>query len=311
MTKMAVADGVREAEEIARNNDGRLPRAKVIREINPNLLYAIYNHPQAFAHIPRGFQRNKRGSVERSVELARQLAAANGGKLPCHVDLAKDYPGLVHAMYRAPEAFAGIPRAERSRRRAVVLDAFVRQAEELARANGGSLEVTRKLQAQHNALVLAIRRNPEAFAHIPRIRRDMRSIEEHVRGAERIAAGNGGRLPAPATMKKEHSRLELAMRRQPEAFAHIPRESKIVRISEYRQLAEKLAAENKGNIPSVSSLIRMSHRNLEWAIYRRPDAFAGMRQELQDSACRLVGLRTFLADGSMIDIKVSSDSTND
>jgi hypothetical protein len=200
--------------------------------------------------------------------------------LPVYSDLFKLDRNLAVATVRHPDAFAHLPRAPYTARKIKWLSALVKEAEQLAAQTYGVLAITQQFQREHNSLTMAIRRNPKAFAHIPRTRRKMRTIAEHVQHANTLAAHNDGKLPADSVLRREHPALREATKEHPEAFAHLKRKSLHTSIQEYVEQAGELALKHEGVIPSCSWLRKNGFWNLGTAIYNRPHKFAGMRQEV-------------------------------
>jgi hypothetical protein len=286
---MYLPDRVKQAEALAEEYEGILPRTSVLKEKNPQLLQAIHRTPAAFAHIPRA---KLHRTPSQWVALAEELAARNGGKLPTNKDLMTENLALSRSIYRYPELFAHIPRAEWTRAKQERMGQYVALAEQLALENGGTLRITREFQDRHNALTCAIRSNPEAFAHIPRFRRRTRSLENHVTIARQLAESNGGSLPPHSVLKRSYPALRTMMQTHPEAFADIPKTSLIKTLPEYVQQAKDLAAEHGGVLPSGTWLRKNGYENLEATIYRRKDVFAGIQQQVLRAGGRPPGIRT-------------------
>ena len=285
-----LAHHVKEAEALALLNGGKLPRYRDLVRRYPTLCGAMTRDPDRFAHIPRSTV------LGDQVAKAEAIAAANGGWLPAHTDLLNVDCNLAFAVYKHPDRFDHIPRAWVKRRQKRAAE-YVAEAEALAKLNGGCIEITLKFQAAHSALTQFMRRCPETFAHIPRKRRKMRTLEQHVKTAERYADKNGGSLPTRCMIRKTDNSLYIAMGRRPDLFAHIPKDRARERkgVAFYVTLAEKLAKENGGAIPHFSWLVKNgtnNETNLAYVIIRRPECFQHLVQEVRNGHGKLVYLRT-------------------
>lgn len=287
MSYVRLADRVKQAEEIAHKNGGKLPRMKAVQALDHKLADSIYRHPEAYQHIPR------RRSLDEYIILAEEIAKGNGGKLPVFVDLFAINHNLAHATMKHKDAFAHIPRAPYTARKAKRIAAYVKQAEALAKKNGGELLVSQELQTKYNAMVCALRKNPEAFAHIPRIRRVTSTFEEHVQLAEKLARENGGNLPAASILRKNYQALGQAVQKHPTHFLHLKQDVLMTPLEEHIAVAQRLAKRNKGILPHGGWLVRNGFRKLEAMMYRHPERFKGIKQELCDSLQRRISVRTY------------------
>jgi hypothetical protein len=276
-TYVRIEERVREAERIAAANGGVLPRQTVLHQTNQALTTAMHRYPERFEHIPTESRVNK--SLEEHIKLAERLAAENGNLLPRYKHLREQgHISLTHMMYRHPDAFAHIP-SENHKSKQLRQEHYVQLAERLAKEHGGQLNVTREMQKQHNALVVYMRRRPEAFAHIPRVRRENTSREDHVRHMEQLASQNGGQRPMTSVLRKDHPKLFAALRNYPGSFAHIPAERKKTPASDRVTRLEQIAADNGGTLPPAHQ-IRKIDRNLYSFIYRRPDLISHIPQQV-------------------------------
>lgn len=177
-----LAEAVVFAEEVAAKLGG-LPLGL---SKQANWLYTqINNNKQAFAHIPRQMEtvviggvefEKKKGKLtpEESVAFAEEIAAKLGGLPP---GLDRQAPWLLQQIVKDSGAFAHIPRQVETviindvefqkRKGRFTLAEGVAFAEEVA-AKLGALPALNKKQA--GWLIQQIRNNPEAFAHIPRLK---------------------------------------------------------------------------------------------------------------------------------------------
>jgi len=288
---VSLQERVAQAEQIARENGGLLPRFSVLMEHWPALAQAIARGKVAFSHIPR--EPNLHRKLEDHVRAAEEIAQKNNGLLPSYSDLLQMDRRLAEVVRDRPEAFKHILRARTIHQQKLRADR-VAEAERLAEAAGGVLECTAEFQRQHNALVMYMRRHPDAFAHIPRRRRTTRVLEQHVRDAEALAASRGGSLPAPGALRKINTPLNEAIRRHRAAFAHIPREGNTRLRGDdliaYVTVAEDLARQNGGILPHAGALRKLNN-NLLSTIYRHPEMFAHIPHEVRDSRGNVVEIR--------------------
>lgn len=109
------------------------------------------------------------------------------------------------------------------------VEAWVRIAEELADEDG--LPRERELaDAGYKALVCAIRHHPAAFSHIPRVAPKVKSVEKWIETAETLAREHGG-LPSKSWLNKNgFSGLSDALRRRPDAFAHVKKPRAVIAV---------------------------------------------------------------------------------
>lgn len=282
-----LADQVILAEQLAQEQGGSL-RVTDLKADYPTLVSAIYRHPESFAHINL-LKRQSPGSREAYMQAARDLAALNGGVLPAHVDLLRIDPKLSYYIANHKEEFAGFERGHTAARMERITSA-VAEAECLAAASGGELFISKEFHAQHNKLVLTMRRYPEYFVHIPRRRRNIVALNARVKEAEALAAANGGVLPHQGVLRRDYESLRTAMTKNPEAFKHIPRQVKRRNSHDLVVRAEAIAAANNGVLPHASALEKIDH-SLAITIYRRPELFGHLRQEVRDSKGHLLMVR--------------------
>jgi hypothetical protein len=285
---------VQRAEELARQHDGQLPPYMTLLRVDPRLAGATRRHPKAFAHLQQSKRTKFADRKAMYVQQAEAIAAKNDGVLPVPTDIAYSNKKLAAVVAREPELFAHIPQAERTKSRQKHLEACIKEAEEAAAQNGGALNITQKFQDENPTLTMMIRRNPKAFAHIPRVRRRYHQIEQYVGIAETLAKKNGGKLPPKSKLVTgRYPWLLASIRNHPHLFTHIKRERLntpfTVRVEQAKALAEK----NNGVIPHYSWLQRHGHAAVGNAIYSRRDLFKGLRQEVRDGGGRLIGIRTY------------------
>ena len=108
-----------------------------------------------------------------------------------------------------------------------------------------------------------------------------------------------GILPSPKWLiTNGYASLHGAMQRHPEAFAHIQQASRSPRgrtPEEWAAIAEELAAEHGGSLPSAYWLLRHGHQGLAAAIRRFPEHFTDLRQEKADPPKNWVSIAEQLA----------------
>ena len=270
---------VPEAERLAAENGGVLPNTKWLRRNGyRGLPLAVRNRPELFAHI------KQKKIVGRSPEewvLEAERLAAERGTLPNNTWLRENgCSGMVTAMSNSPGLFAHIEQDENSRR---TPEEWVPVAERLAAENGGVLPGENRLcENGYAGLPSTMRNRPELFAHIGQNKRLLRSMDEWVAVAERLAAEHG-RLPSNRQLKKDgFGGLRKAMNKRPELFSHIKWahiEQNIRRTpEEWVPVAERLAAENGGVLPGETWLRENGYGGLPLTTRNRPELFAHIGQ---------------------------------
>ena len=261
------------AEQMAKKNGDVLQTQQWLIENDlGSLVQAKRHHPDLFDHIPQ--EPHKRGrSPEKWVPVAEQEAKKNGGKLPINARLQENgLLGFIQARRAHPDLFDHIPQESHKRSRSP--EKWVPVAERLAEENGGILQNATWLSKRYSGLYHDLIANPEAFAHIPRQRR--RTLEEQVAAAKQLAKENGGVLPQNLG-KKGHHGIVQAMRKHPESFAHILQQQYRFTLKEYVSIAEQLAKENNGVLPS--GLERKGYHGLQRSKRENPQAFAHIKQD--------------------------------
>ena len=106
---------VEDAKKLATANGGKLPgRLWLIRNKHSGLDHAMQNNPDAFADIDQ--ERTRRTLVE-TVEKAKTMAEANGGKLQNSKWLENNgHNDILHVMRKHPEAFKDIDQSRLRRK---------------------------------------------------------------------------------------------------------------------------------------------------------------------------------------------------
>jgi hypothetical protein len=227
-------------------------------------------------------------SLAARIRQAERLAAKYG-KLPCDNWLRLHHlGGLQEAKRQHPQAFANIPQDKPQATR-VPLTEHIKVARQLAAKYGEVPGPGWLCSHEHTRLYNAMRRQPDAFQGIPRqLPPKRRTLKEHVAVAKQLAAKNKGQLPsatdliACGELKLYHARC-----RNPAAFKNVPQKRRTrVRwtLEKYVTLATRLAAQNKGKIPSVGWLKTHGHLNLSVTMRAKPEAFVHLPQEKRSAA---------------------------
>jgi hypothetical protein len=286
-TYTPLTEQVKLAQSLAEQRGGSLRVTEIATEY-PSLVAAIYRNPEAFSSVNL-IKRTAPNTKAFYVRQAEEIARNNGGYLPAHVDLLRDAASLTYYIVNHPKDFEHLQRGH-TKARMERIRAAVAEAEALAAATGGELWVTKDFHAAHNKLVLTMRRYPEYFAHIPRRRREITSLAERVHEAEQLAAANGGTLPHQGVLRRQHEALRSMIIKNPEAFAHIPRQTCRRSTAELVKRAEEMAANNGGVLPHASAIEKIDH-SLAITLYRRPKLFAHLQREIRSSGGKLLELR--------------------
>ena len=158
----------------------------------------------------------------------------------------------------------------------------VRLAEKLAKDNGGLLPSRAWLNANGFVHVLSSRyKNPKAYAHLKQAKL-YNTLAQNVGIAEKLAKDNGGFLPSVMWLRANgFGRVaDSCSSTHPEAYAHIAREKSCLPLAETVLLAEKLAKDNGGLLPSVMWLRANGHSRITKQRYKSPKAFAHLKLEV-------------------------------
>lgn len=169
---------------------------------------------------------------------------------------------------------------------------WVAVAENLAANQGGVLpQAYWLIKNGYCGLYNAMKQFPEFFNHIKQTR-PKKSVAEWVLVAESLADEHRGVLPHGKWLTRNgYNGLEQAMRRQPEAFAHIEQEKPYgCRLSpqEWVSVAEGLAERGNGAIPCKAWLLGNGYNGLYQAKRKYPELFQHLRHERRDSKGRLI-----------------------
>jgi hypothetical protein len=275
-----LAERIKDAEAIAKNNGGKLPRVKELHKIDHSLALCIARNPEAFDHIPREFDRQRRPRKPRR-SVAQELQVIinnNGGVLPRYSDLRESNPYLAGYTRNHPEVVAGIPVARHTKARAKRIVRAVAKLEKIVAKNGGSYVIDKAFQAKHNSLAMTIRRWPDDFAHVNRVHPHgyYKTVEEHVAYAQDLASTHPkGLLPPVAVLKREHNPLYTMMRKRPEEFARF-KKARLNFPAEYYVETAKNLGKKHGKLPGFTWMRNHGYVNVMNTMYRAPHLFEGI-----------------------------------
>ena len=151
-----------------------------------------YQYPEAFAHIKQA----KPDPLRKWLDLVQALRDKHG-MIPSNRWLkAHGHSGLILIIHKHPEPFAHFKRDCKLRGQFLKIEDQVQRAEELAGRNGGFLPTKNWLEANsYNSIILARRRRPELFVHIPQANLDNKGTPAGVKWlpvAQLLADENGG-----------------------------------------------------------------------------------------------------------------------
>jgi hypothetical protein len=178
-----------------------------------------------------------------------------------------------------PQLFAHIPQPVKTKH---TPEEWVVIAERLASEHGGVLPDRQELRRTgYGNLPNTMRLHPDLFAHIPQRVRATRGPEEWVAVAEQLAAEYGDTLPGPQELRKHgHACLVKAMNQNPQLFAHIRQQRRVMRTpQQWAAVAEKLAEEHGGTLPRAGQLQRCGYKSLSRAMYLHPELFSHIKQQ--------------------------------
>ena len=123
-------------------------------------------------------------------------------------------------------------------------------------------------------------KHPEAFTHVPQDKKW--KTTEHVKTAEQLAKQHGKVPGSRWLVAHGYNGLYRAIGPHPEAFAHLPQDSKCKRrgrtLGEYLALAEQLAKE-QSKLPGPGWLVTHGYFGLYQAMHKHPEAFVHIPQD--------------------------------
>ena len=133
----------------------------------------------------------------------------------------------------------------------------------------------------YSGLVQAMRKYPQAFAHIQQLSKRGRTAEEWLPVAEQLMRNNDGVLPNPHWLYNHFNGLYQMMQKYPSLFDHIPQARKSRRtLAEWLREAKRLEME-QGVFPGTGWLRTHGYAGLDSAIQRNPMRFARIRRNLK------------------------------
>ena len=273
------AEWVPVVEELAKKNGGKLQsRSWLERNGYNGLAQAVRKHSDLFDHIPQEYKGGKLPSEW--VPVAEKLAEENGGTLPLLSWLTKNgYSGMALVVKNNPKLFKHIPMKQSSNKSP---GEWLPIAEKLAANNGGALPNPHWLAMNgYGAMYTSILNHREIFSHIYQPKFLSRQPIEHwIKLAKELVSKNGGKLPAYSWLiANGHRGLYKAMRKCPDKFAAIKRESKPLRmIDEWIQIANKLATQNGGLLPNYVWLKRNGCGGLPQMLRKYPQRFGHIKR---------------------------------
>lgn len=237
-----------------------------------SLVRIMHDYPGYFAHIA---QRKLTMSMDAHVREAEALADHFEGILPNPQWLRNSgHYGLLKAMRKYPRQFAHIQQHSKKGKR---IEDRVREAELLVKRHQGTLPNYQWLISHgHSALISAMRKHPKCFLHIPQSTRAHKSsVDDHVKNAERLEKIHHI-LPNPQWLiQNGHLPLVMSMRRYPDHYSHIKQRKQQQRqLSDWIDLAQRLANENYGVLPGAQWLKTNGHDRLYRMIRKHPSLFS-------------------------------------
>jgi hypothetical protein len=258
------------AEKLAIENGGKLPTYQWLKTNGYiTLATTVARHHDKFSHLEREFDHQ---TLEKQVLFAEQLAAENGGKIPSFKWLSdRHYFGLSTALAKHPNAFSHLEREFLQK----TSDEHIVIAEKLAAENGGKLPTFKWLNNNgYHDLLSFISKYRQRFSHIKRERK-RETLDNWVKLAEQLAAENGGKIPSFKWLRNsKYSALMSMLNRYPNAFSHLKRERLQRLLQDSILLAEKLAVENGGKLPTPTWLKSNGYRDINTSRYKYPDKFS-------------------------------------
>lgn len=241
----------------------------------------IWKKPELFAHLQQ--ERIYLTDTE-IVALAEKLAANNGGLIPNAWWLQRNgYSPVDNKIRKAPHLFSHL-KQYRVPRIAEVDSVTV--AEQLAERNNGKVPSHSWLKANgYYGLAQRIYyKQPELFAHLkkddgPNVKRQLKAVEL----AEALAKNNEGMIPTAFWLRQNgHEKLYLYIRANPRLFAHLKMDKTPWSRQNEKQavlIAEKLAKEHGGRLPSHKWLKAHGFKRLAKRITAQPGLFKHLIQE--------------------------------
>ena len=266
------------SENLEYVNSVPLPNSKWLQNYgHVGLVHCMKAHPELFKDIRQDWLGAK--PIGFYVKTAEELAKKNGGILQSKTWLVKNrYNSLIRWMKKRPEFFKHIKQEWNGGRE---IEEHVKTAEELAKKNNGVLKNSIWLVKNgYSGLDTCIRKHPESFRHIKQEWKGGRSMEEHIRTAEKLAEENGGILYNSVWLyKNRHQGLSRFMRNHIEAFKHIKQEWKGGKnMKEHIGTAKELAKKNGGILQNYGWLKKNGYNGLAHCMKNYPEVFRHIKQ---------------------------------
>jgi hypothetical protein len=217
-------------------------------------------------------------TLEDGVCLAETLAKENGGKLYSFLELKRrGLLWLLSSMNKNPESYAHL---EQDRER-YSLQEGIATALKLSDGNNGKLQTRTWLRTNgYKWLDAQMAANKESYSHIPQ-ERDRMNQKLHVELVKKLANENGGRIPSVTWLdKNNYQSIIHSIARNPELYKQWKQDKReCLTKDEVVTLAEKVAKKNGGSLPPRTTLKKMGHKQICWALDRYPEAFKHIGRE--------------------------------
>jgi len=218
--RLSVDEHVKNAEKLAKKNKGVLYKHAKLKSLNfHSLSQSIYANPKKFQHIK--METNDVIDPKIRIKQINKLIKENNGKFPCCKELADANKYSLYTFFRSHrEKFKDV-KIKRFRKS---FNDHLKRAEEISNLTNGILcSRLDLLKIGESELVHCINNYRDKFSHLKldvNWREKRKTIEIHMKDAEKMASENNGKLPK----KIYDQRLYSAIFRNPDKFKHIPRE---------------------------------------------------------------------------------------
>jgi hypothetical protein len=269
---------VKIAEKLVKKNNGLLPCDSWLRKYGYGQINeAMKNHPGKFSHI---IKENKSGRTpDEWIPVAEKIVKENNGFLPSQKWLREhDYGSLPYMMRTYPEKFSHIKQKKMTK----TPEEWVPIAEKLAKENDGILPKSLWLQKNnYSGLATIMQKHPDKFAHIEQDYGGGKTVDEWVPIAEKLVKENNGILPNSCQLEKRgYNGINNAMKKHPDKFSHIEQEYKGGKtVDEWVPIAEKLAKEHNGILPSPGWLGKHGYASLCAMMRNHSEKFFHIKQD--------------------------------
>ena len=206
------------AEALAKKHGGVLPNTGWLRKNGYEYIDSyMRKYPELFTHIE---QDKKIKTVKEHVADAKKLAKEHGDILPSPSWLRKNgYGGLYLCMRKNPRPFSNI---KQSSKKGKTLEEWIVIYNDIIEKNNGLLPSSSWLKKNgYSGLIKCMRKNPKSFPIVEQYRK-LKTKEEHVADAKRLAKEHNGVLPNFGWLKRNgYQGLNYCMKKYPELFSHI------------------------------------------------------------------------------------------